>query len=224
MPPLQLSGLPTAEGREIFQARGDFWALEDEWRVLVEHYAGNPLALEMVAPAIQDLFDNNVSKFLEFLKQNTFVFDNIRNLLERQFNRLSGLEKEVMYWLGINREPITFPELREDFILNVRSSEILEALASLQRRALVEKTSNGFTQQPVVMEYITEQLIERVCAEIIEAGTQDLLLQETGIFRSHALMKATAKDYIRETQTRLILQLIIDRLLRSYQLGFVSCL
>lgn len=172
---LQLTGLPTAEGRKIFEARGSFWASEDEWRVLIEHYAGNPLALKMVAPAIQDLFNSSVSKFLELLKQGTLVFDDIRNLLDRQFNRLSDLEKEVMYWLAINLEPVSFPEMQADFVPKVGVSEILEALASLQRRCLIDKATPtliennlaGFTQQPVVKEYMTERLIKQFRGQII---------------------------------------------------------
>jgi len=153
---LQLNGLPTAEAREIFKARGSFSASEAEWRVLIEHYGGNPLALKIVASKIQDFFDGSVAKFLELLKQGTFVFDDIRNLLERQFNRLSDLEKEVMYWLAIKREPVSLPELQAAFADKVRQSEILEAIASLHRRSLIEKSADGFTQQPAVMEYMTD--------------------------------------------------------------------
>ncbi len=206
---LQLTGLPTAAGREIFKVRGDFWASESEWRVLIAHYAGNPLALKMVAPAIQDFFNSSVSKFLEFLKQDTLVFDDIRNLLDGQFKRLSNLEKEVMYWLAINREPVSFSELQADFVSNVSSSVILEALASLQRRSLIQKSVDGFTQQPVVMEYITLQLIERVCTEITT--------QKLALFRRHAFIQATAKEYIRDTLIRLILQPVIKELINKFK-------
>lgn len=162
---LQLTGLQTTEGREIFKARGEFWGSEDDWRGLIDYYAGNPLALKMVAPAIQNFFDSNVSKFLEFVEQNTFILDDIRNLLEQQFNRLSDIEKEVMYWLAINREPVSFLELSANFVLNVRGGEILEALAALHRRSLIEKSADGFTQQPVVMDYIREKQIQQVDAE-----------------------------------------------------------
>jgi hypothetical protein len=172
------------------------------------YYAGNPLALKIVAAAIQDFFDSNVANFLELLRQGTFVFKDIRNLLKRQFNRLSDLEKEVMFWLAIEREPVSFAELRADFVSSVSSSEILEALASLLRRSLIVKTPNGFCQEPVVMEYITEYLIERVCAEITT--------RETVILKNHALIKATTKDHIRETQVSLILKPIGDRLLATF--------
>jgi len=155
---LQMTGLPTAAGREILQARGDFSGSEFEWRLLIEHYGGNPLALKMMAPIIQDLFNSNISKFLELLKQSPLVFDDIRNLLDQQFNRLSDLEKEVMYWLAINREPMTLTELQAEFVLKLRESEILETLASLQRRSLIDKRPSGFTQQPVIMDYVGEKL------------------------------------------------------------------
>lgn len=90
---LKLIGLPSSAGRKIFKARGSFWASEDEWKFLIEYYGGNPLALEMVAPVIKNLFNSSVYRFLDFLKQGTLVFDDIRNLLDEQFNRLSDLEK-----------------------------------------------------------------------------------------------------------------------------------
>ncbi|MDM9381670.1 NB-ARC domain-containing protein [Chlorogloeopsis sp. ULAP01] len=206
---LPLAGLEIPEGQKIFQAKGNFRASESEWSYLIEHYAGNPLALKMVAAAIRDFFDGRVSEFLELLKQGTLVFDDIRNLLERQFNRLSELEKEVMYWLAINREPVSFLQLQADIVSNVRTSEILEALASLQRRSLIEKNSIGFTQQPVVMEYMTERLIEQAYEEII-TGNFELL-------RKHALLKAQATDYIRQCQIRLILEPLATKL--STQFG-----
>jgi hypothetical protein len=206
---LQLTGLPTAQGRKIFQDRGSFWGSDDEWKSLIEHYAGNPLALKMVAPAIRDLFDSNVSKFLELLTQGTLVFDDIRNLLDRQFNRLSALEKELMYWIAINREPVAFLGLHRDLVREISPAELLEAFASLARRSLIEKNSGGFTQQPVVMEYMTQQLIEQICQEIITT--------KLGLFKSHALLQAQAKDYVRDTQSRLILNPIAKQLLSSFE-------
>jgi hypothetical protein len=164
---LQLTGLPTIEARKIFQDIGYFSGSESEWKALIEHYGGNPLVLKMVAPGIQDFFDSDISQFLAALKHGTLVFDDIRNLLEQQINRLSDLEKEVMYWLAIKREPVSLPLLQEDLLVKASPSELIEALASLLRRSLIEKASptgvekstDGFTLQPVVMEYMTQQVI-----------------------------------------------------------------
>ncbi|NEU81561.1 NB-ARC domain-containing protein [Nostoc sp. UIC 10630] len=210
---LLLSGLKVAEGQEILKFKG-LSAVEDEWKVMIERYAGNPLALKIVATTIQDIFGGNVT---EFLQQDTAVFGDIRDVLEQQFERLSDLEKDIMYWLAINRESVTLSELRNDIISPVAQSKLLEAIESLGRRSLIEKatptligkTGSLFTLQPVVIEYVTSSLIESVCKEII-AHNIDL-------FRSKALTKATAKEYVRDTQIRLIIKPVIDGLLTAFR-------
>src|SRR5919199_979596 len=206
---LQLTGLTTPEAQEIVQGIAFFQGSDCEWDILISHYAGNPLALKMVAPAIHDFFESSLTRFLELLNQGTLVFDDIRNLLDRQFNRLSDLEKKVMYWLTIERELVTLRELQQDLVSKLTVKELLEVLGSLVRRSLIEKTSDGYTQQPVVMEYMTERLIEKVCTEITSS--------EIDILRSHALLKATATEYLRDTQARLILKPIADRLLFTFE-------
>lgn len=47
-----------------------------------------------------------------FLAQETLLFEDIRNLLTQQFNCFSSLERQVMYWLAINREAVTVVQLR----------------------------------------------------------------------------------------------------------------
>ncbi|MBR8833799.1 MAG: pentapeptide repeat-containing protein [Stigonema ocellatum SAG 48.90 = DSM 106950] len=205
----QLRGLEAVDGHKIFEVKG-FSGSESELTTVVERYAGNALALKIVATTIQDVFDGNVS---EFLKNDTAVFGDIRELLDQQFSRLSNLEKDIMYWLAINREPVSLSNLREDIVSPILPQKLLEALESLTRRSLIdkatptliEKSASLFTLQPVVMEYVTQRLIEQVCKEI---ETQNI-----DLFRCHALMKATAKDYIREIQIRVILQPVIDGLL-----------
>ncbi|WP_319420486.1 WD40 domain-containing protein [Pleurocapsa sp. FMAR1] len=198
---LQLAGLK--QGQEILKLKG-LAGSELELKALGDRYGGNPLALKVVATTIQDLFAGNIT---EFLRQDMAVFGDIRDVLEQQLERLSNLEQEIMRWLAIAREPISLTELQADFVLPVTPIKLLEALESLSRRSLIEKNASCFTQQPVVMEYATSQLIEVVCEEI--------LTQKLKIFRDHALIKATAKDYIRENQTRLILQPVINGLLAA---------
>jgi WD40 repeat protein len=204
---LQLSGLPETEGRELFNVKGSFTGSESQWNMLISRYGGNPLALKIVASSIRDFFEGSISQFLEISRESTFIFDDIRDLLDQQFHRLTNLEREIMYWLAINREPVSLPELQSDFVANVPIPEILESLSSLQRRSLVEKSGTGFTQQPVVMEYAIAGLIEVICDEIYS--------QNITLFKSHALIKATAKDYVRETQISLILKRVADRLIAT---------
>lgn len=219
---LQLTGLTLADVQQIFASKGQFAASEAEWQQIVQHYAGNPLALNMVAAAVQDLFQGNISEFLTLL--GTLVFDDIRDLLARQFERLSAIEKDVMVWLAINREVTSFTELREDILCPVARQKLPGALRSLKHRFLIESSADGFTQQPVVMAYVTERWIEQVVAELTTASAERLASTQAGplLVQTHALIKATAKDYIRDSQVRLILAPVIDRLLAQY--GSVTAL
>ncbi|NEO99716.1 MAG: NACHT domain-containing protein [Symploca sp. SIO2E9] len=202
---LRLSGFQEGEEQEIFNAKGLSGSQED-FAALARRYGGNPLALKVVATTIQDIFDGQTYKFLQ---QDTAVFGDIRDLLDQHFERSQKLEKELIYWLAVNREPVSLSDLQEDMIAPAALPKLQEALESLLRRALIEKLIENqetlFTLQPVVMEYITAQLIEQACEEIVS--------EEIELFGNHALIKATAKDYIRETQIRLILQPMIDELL-----------
>jgi WD40 repeat protein len=209
---LQLGGLRAADGQAILAAKGLSGALAEQQR-LVDRYTGNPLALKLVATAIQETFDGDIATFFE---QGAIMFDDIRDVLDQQVGRLPGLEQALLYWLAIEREPAAIPDLRADVVPAQPRPALLEALKSLRRRSLVETGEAGFTLQNVVMEYMTDRLIERVCDEIAALAAPRLAsaLPDDGsaLFNSHALIKATAKDYIREAQTRLILQPIADQL------------
>jgi WD40 repeat protein/DNA-binding Xre family transcriptional regulator len=206
---LRLVGLGPEAGQALIREKG-FSVSIDEGQALIDHYAGNPLALKIVATTIQELFGGNTTQFLD---QGTVVFGDISDLLGQQFERLSALEKQVMRWLAIQREWVSLPELQQDLVPTVPQRSLIEALESLQLRSLIEKMTPmqrelrpvSFTQQPVVMEYVTNELVEQVCEEII-GGTVALL-------DSHALIKAQAIDYLRNTQTRLILKPIADYLI-----------
>jgi hypothetical protein len=201
---LEVTGLQESEADEIIKAKNLIGSTEER-RKLIDCYRGNPLALKIASTSIQHLFENNISKFLG---QSTTLFKSINVILEQQLSRLSALEEQIMYWLAINREPVSYLELQEDILPRISNQKLLTALESLKWRSLIEQTQAGFTQQPVVMEYMTEQLIEQVCQEIISEPLQ--------LFLRYALLKAEAKDYIRESQSRLIVEPILDRLRATY--------
>ena len=160
-----LTGLYGSAIQDIFRIKGDFLGSDEEWRILVEHYGGNPFALKIVAGTIQDLFDSSIANFIECLPYFTSVFGDIRYLLSSQIERLSDLEKQIIYWLSIERKPASFSELRSDFVPQVSLANLVEALTSLQRRCLLEKVTSTvrekkltlFTLKPVIMDYMTDR-------------------------------------------------------------------
>ena len=208
---LQLEGLSATEGEQMLQAMGIFSGSQDDWQQLNQHYAGNPLALRIVAPTIKQFFNRNLPPFLALLKQKTCVFQGIRHLLDHQFVRLEALEKSLMFWLAIMREPVSLAELHAEVVPTVSEVDLFETLTSLQGRSLCiavkplgTETTPRFTQQPVVMQFVVDWLIDQVCEEI---RTGNLSL-----FGSHALILAQTKDYVRDSQIRVILQPIGDQL------------
>ena len=149
---LKLRGLQ--EGAEnILEAKG----LGDRqcWQDLIQLYRGNPLALNLAAATIRDLFDGRTA---EFLIQPTTVFvGDFAPLVEQQFQRLSSLEQEVMYQLAVE-EPLSLEDLRSRVDKARSHSQLMDALQSLERRSLVEKIRGGdrtcFTLQPAVVKSV----------------------------------------------------------------------
>ena len=182
-----------------------FSGSEKEWKLLIEHYAGNPLILKIVASVVENLFDSNILEFINFWKQGTRIFDEIRDLLNCQFNRLSDLEQSVMYWLAIHQEPVSLQELQDDLFLPIDKRKLPDALMSLKRRSLIEKRLSNFILQPIITEFVTERFIEQVCNEI--------MAEETPLLISHALIKAQNKDCVRESRNHTILLSITEQLL-----------
>lgn len=105
---LRLDGLGEVEGYKVCVTKG-YSGSESKLNPLIKRCGGNPLALKVITTTLQDIFDNNVA---EFLKQETILFGDIWKLLSEQFNRISIVEAQVMYWLAIEREWTSFQELR----------------------------------------------------------------------------------------------------------------
>ncbi|MBW4510278.1 MAG: NACHT domain-containing protein [Scytonematopsis contorta HA4267-MV1] len=213
---LQVNGLTELAAHELFEDKG-LYASQEQEQLLIEYYRGHPLALKIVTTTTQELFYGDIS---QFIAEGTAIFGDIWELLEQQFERLSGLEKQIMYWLAINREPTKLVELREDIAPFVSQRELLEALESLKARSLIEVirdfniSASVFTQAPAVMEFITARLIEQVYQEICSLKLEPFKLE---LFNCCALIKATAKDYTREAQVRLLLRPVIEKLIPRFR-------
>ncbi|MFN8440614.1 MAG: BTAD domain-containing putative transcriptional regulator [Caldilineaceae bacterium] len=215
---LALEGLGESEGETMLRARGVSGSPADA-SALVRRYSGNPLALKLVAQTVQELFGGDIHAFLAI---EAPIFDDIRTVLDQQFARLSALEQELLLWLAVERVPVTAANLRDNLVAPPRMSQFVEALRALQRRSLLESAGQGFTLQNVVLEYLTELLVERISAEIVgelrkaspneEPIGRNSELIDAWLNR-HALLKAQATESVRQSQTRLLLQPVIDRLL-----------
>jgi hypothetical protein len=209
---LKLGGMERQAARKLLTARG-FTGSEGGLEDLIQQYRGNPSALRIVATTIRELFNGNVS---DFLKQTTLALgDILRNLLYQQFERLSEMEKDVLYWLALKRRPASLSELREDMRLHDSASELIDALESLRWRSLIEQTVDKgtvmFVLEPVVMKYVNKKFVEEACKEVDEV-VKSSSLSKLNLLSRHALVEDKASDTIRAVQIRLVLKPIKDRL------------
>src|SRR6266481_4781131 len=200
---MALAGLEQGACRQLLKD-SNLPGTEVEYRSLAERYAGNPLALKLVAATIRDLFGGNIT---EFLSQGIILFGDVRGLLDQQFEHLSTIEEAILSWLALAREPLALGDLVQESISPLPGKELLEALGALRRRSLLERGEAGavFTLHPVVLEYVAERLVEQVAQEITTDQLELLL--------SHGLMQAQTKEYVRHAQAELILKPVLARLL-----------
>jgi WD40 repeat protein len=203
---LDLCGLDYSNGRKIFYEHGNFKGSDSEWKKIIEFFDGNPLALELCAEYISDVFCGSIS---EALKEERQLPHKLNGVLEWHFKRLSTQEKEIIFWLAINREPVSISDLKADVLLSITEQQVGSILQSLQWKLRLKQSSNGLALQPSLLEYITDKIIEQVHDEIET--------EQINLLNSHALMKAQSKDYIRDMQIRLIVNPLKNRLIDTFK-------
>ncbi|MBW4511749.1 MAG: ATP-binding protein [Scytonematopsis contorta HA4267-MV1] len=176
----------------------------EKWGEFIELYRGNPALLKFISETILQVFHGKLS---EFLKMNTVMVGDFSEYLESQLNRLSSLEKQMIYWLAIIRNPTSFVSLQENLVEQCGSKEkIIEAFKSLKRRSLIEEIGNDnyyLSLQPVVMKYVTTIFAEEVIQEILEM-IENEDLDNIRLFRNYPLVYQKATDDLKSIQLRLI--------------------
>jgi WD40 repeat protein/transcriptional regulator with XRE-family HTH domain len=203
---LRLEGLERDASEQLLEER-ELVGTAPERERLIEAYGGNPLALKIVAETVVELFGGEIA---EFLAGGELIFGSLRELLAEQFARLSAEEQTVLLWLAILREPVSIEELLLVLGAPLLRVQVLEAVEALRRRSLVERghRRGSFTLQSVVLEYATARLIAEAASEI-EQGRLSRLIE-------HGLALATAREYVRQIQQRLIVAPILTRLRSAY--------
>ncbi|MFB2923242.1 NB-ARC domain-containing protein [Aerosakkonema funiforme] len=206
---LQIKGLSRAEIPKIFKLKDSFSASEWEWETIGEYYGGNPLLLKIVATKIQDLFNGDVSHFL-FLQQHcNLIFDNINEFLEEQFNRCSDLEKEIMYWLAINREPMSMVELQSDILSLESKQKLPDSLISLESRSLIENYSATYTPMSEFKDYVNNRLIILI--------SQEITFNKKNLLHRLCLWKSPTGEDLLSEEINFILKPIVEKLRQHYE-------
>ena len=201
-----LGGLGVNEARQLLASK-QLLGTSQQWAELAGRFGGNGLALKLIGERIRELFGGEISLFLE-QESISSVFGGIRRLLDEQVERSSVAEQQVLRALAVAREPVRLADLLDALGECLSRKAVLEAMEALLRRSLVERHETdgaaNFTLQSVVLEYVTERLVEEV-AEEIARGQPALLVEQS-------LLEVQTPDYVRHSQERLIGVPILERL------------
>jgi WD40 repeat protein/ABC-type dipeptide/oligopeptide/nickel transport system ATPase subunit len=207
-----LSGLNLSESEYLFDAKQLSGSRVGRTR-LRELYSGNPLALNIIATSICDLFDGEID---EFLAEGVSMFGGIRHILQQQFDRLQPAEQQLMYWLAIERDWISPAELHPQIVPATTKLRLFSTLELLSRKSLIERSGGKFTQQAVVMEFITTLSIDRVSSELTDWDVHAERSPTLPLWLSHPLLSAQSPAYLHVIQKRLILAPIANHLLLHF--------
>lgn len=207
---LTVAGLSPIAGQALLRSYGLSLATSDATQ-LVQRFSGNPLILKFVANTVQELFNGDLSAFLA---EETPVYGDIRDLFDQYRLRIPYIEKVILMWLAIHREPLPIAKLRASLRPPVSTSTFLEAIHSLQRRALIEQTPTGFTVSNVVMTIMIDYLLQLMSQEIID--------QTVGVLNHYRLIEEEISEDLRQSQIRVLVTPLLERLGQHFgQAGLV---
>jgi hypothetical protein len=106
---------------------------------LINHYQWNPLWLKIVATMVKDLFGGRVGELAKY--EMLFLPDDLRSILNSQFDRLSELGKQVMLAISNQPQPVSISQLIE--FTQISPPDLLNVLQSLGRRASIKKQESA---------------------------------------------------------------------------------
>ena len=156
----KLSGLSETEAKVLLEAEQlNIKEAED----LISYYQGNPAMLIFAAQVIRELFNNSVR---EFLTQKSTILGEIHQRLNNSFIRLSVLEREILYWLTAESQPMSLEEIQNNLPLSIYPVELIEALKSLVQRSLLTtdrlKGRSVFILAPMIREFVCERFVAQI--------------------------------------------------------------
>ena len=122
---------------------------EEQSLELINLYSGNPLWLNIIADAVEDLFNGNIAQILSC---PSIYLGDLEPILDKYFQRLSELEKQVILWIASQETAVDIYNTSPDFPL--LHSDLWKGIQSLKRRCLVIKQDNLFALLAVLKQYI----------------------------------------------------------------------
>ena len=177
-------------------------------RRMATAYSGNPLAIQLVARATESLYGGDIGAFLS--DDRPALIDDVRRLIDTQFDRLSHFERCVFFALALARVPTPVDALMKTLLGAVSKHALTDALLSLERRSLIESENGRVGLQNVVLEYAVERFVDNAVEAVFDMQTD---AQARSELHTLTWIDALAPDHLRESQTRCVMRPICERAL-----------
>jgi hypothetical protein len=216
---LHLDGLKLEEAHQLVQDYGAPQFTPEIWQGIHNHYGGNPLALKIATIAAADMARDRgrkIQDLVSLLDDPYYRFDRIEDSMSRQLDRLSEVEKQIVYCLAISREPISITDISQYRLTQIPHKELLTALQSLQRRCVTIRPDRLWSLQPVMMEYVTNRLITEIIDELspIKSDNQDFYFAQVN---NHSIVPCEIQDRRHQTQIRTLVHPLLRNLIYRWQ-------
>lgn len=199
---IKLNGLNGTQTKQLLCNYG----LIGNFDALCKKYSGNPLALKMAAAYIIEDFSKQIDDFLS----SDELPDKVDELFQKHFDRLADIEKIFLLWLAVEREPMNKVALKSKIVLQAIPTQIInKTIGNMENRCLIEKMENSASWylQGVILEFTSDYIKDEFVSEV---------QSKTPYYISRiGLIDTSSKEYIIETQKRLLVERIVAELTQS---------
>lgn len=205
---IKMLGMDAGQARKVLRDL-NLNGSEHEWTEFTEYYSGNPLELKIAAREICDSYSCNISDFLH----DPSIPHELHELLREQFERFNKLEKVILLWCAVEREPVDEEYLISRFtLLEHGHRSIKRAFANVHNHCFVERDTEDrrtvYYLQPVIQEFLSERLVDIFLNELVRSSPD--------YFKVVPLVDTDSKEYILEIQKKLLVAPLQESLARNY--------
>jgi hypothetical protein len=212
----QLEGLQYPEDKAFLEAE-KLTGTEVELQNFTQRY-NNPLFLKVAAERVRTTQNGRVSIFIDPAVSAVVHVDDISEVMGSEFRCLSRIEQDILYWLAIWRNSVSYEQLQKCVTTAISHSELILALDSLiSSHAIIQVQTDPESEywlEPITLKYVTHRFVNKTAKTISEA-IQKEDLQLARLMHSHAFMIG-GDAVLNQEQLRRIVESICHLLLERF--------
>lgn len=209
----RLGALSYEDAKQLLEAEG-LSGTEEQLEEFSRRYS-NPWILKKIAKQVKRVSAGKVSEIIE--NTSIYVDNTIAGFLDIQFQRLSQVEKNLIYWIAIRRNSATLNQLIQDSNQFLSGHELYSTLNILMGgHSLVEDNSEEspkpYTLDQVILKYATNKFVEDNYNQIIQV-IQNQSIKGSELFITHSFItKDTADEQLKKEQLKRIVKPLKQKL------------